>query len=368
MMSKETVIVEDQLSARDLVLYVLRFLKFLGKNWRIILIASCLGSLMSVVFDYNNYKDPAYVAQIQFNLESGGAPAAGGMSAFASALGIPAGGGSAGGDLFSSTNFFELVNSKTIVEKLLMEEVNYKGKPVLFANLFITKSGIIKDMWAGSLFEKPNLGFINYRFKKKDPKELTQTENEIIKDIHSWIVDHTEFSTVGKSTISIMGVTSNDEQLSKLWAEKSLATMYDYYKEFKTAKTSIMLASSQRRSDSLRAVLQGTEQSMAAYTNANLGIVAAEGQMMQNRMARNTSLLTNQYTAAAMQTDQLKSLLESETPLFTIIEPVRLPLTKTVSRLGQNLFLGGMTAAILALFALFIYQTIQPYIAEFSKV
>lgn len=355
---------EEIITTKDLILKFINVANLISSKWRFILTAAGIGALSSLMFDAKNFKKPMYLANTTFNLESGSAGGGGEMASLASAFGLGGMSASRPADLFSGENFWQILETRLVIEKALMTEVTIKGKKQLMANYYIEKSGIIEDEWAGTLFDKPNTAFIKYRFKKKDPANFTNFENELMSELYAKLNKQTETGQVGTSSLAFITLYTQNEMLSKVFAETLLLTIYEFYKELKTKKTQLMLNISERRADSLKAVLYQTEQNLATYTNQNLGIVIAEGQMQQTRLARNTGQLANLYAQTQLQVDQLKTILVNQTPLYTIIEPIRLPLARTDSGYGGNLKLGAIFGIFLSIIFLIARKAVESVISQ----
>ena len=348
---------EEVISTKDLILKFINIFKIITGNWRVILIASGLGALISLGFDAKSYQKPVYTASTTFSLESGSAGGGGNeMANLASAFGVGGMPQARPADLFSGENFWQLLQTRLVIEKALMTPININGNAYLMANYYIEKSGIIQD-WDGNLLQKPNVKFQKYRFKQKNPLNFTKFENEVMTSIYEKISKQTETGQIGTSSLAFIAANTQHELLSKVWAETLLATIYEFYKELKTKKTQMMLTISERRADSLKTLLYRNEQSLATYSNQNIGMVMAEGQMQQQRMARNTGQFSNLYAQTILQIDQLKTLLINQTPLYTIIEPIRLPLEKTAYGYGSNLGLGAVFGAVLSIIFMVLRKT-----------
>jgi uncharacterized protein involved in exopolysaccharide biosynthesis len=358
---------EEIISTKDLIIKILNIFKLISSNWRLILIAAGLGSATSLLFDVKSFKKPIYQASITFNLENGSAGGANDMANFASAFGMGGMGGMGGAksvDLFSGENFWEILKTRIVIEKALMTEVNLNGKKILMVNFYIEKSGIIDNEWAGTMFKKPADKFIKYRFQKKNPINFSKFENEIMTDLVTKIQAEAESGQINTSSLNYINTFTENEMLSKVWIETLLTTVYEFYKELKTKKTQMMLNIAERRADSLKIALYGNEQNLASYINQNNSMIMAEGQMQQQRMTRNTGILVNFQAQTLLQIDQLKTVLINQTPLYTIIEPVRLPLKAIKMGYGSNLTLGAIVGMILMTVFLIIKKAYESIVEQ----
>ncbi len=229
-----------------------------------------------------------------------------------------------------------------------MKEVEINGKKELFINYYIDSSGIKQKEWAGSLFKKPFDQAINYRFYKKDINTFSPLENTIITSIYDKLnPDTVIFPIEGTSLIVISGVSLN-ENLTKAWVEALMAATEDFYKEVKTKKTKEILQKQEARLDSIKALLNETDRKLARLTFESTNVVDPSGPMKQQQYTRNNSFLSNQYFTQMTTIEQLNRMIVEQTPIFTIVEPARLPLETEVVGSGLDTKLSSLVGLIVA--------------------
>ena len=350
---------EEQVSVKDLFLKLKSISNVILEGWRIVLIGVSISVLYSIISDWMNYKEPQYSATIVFNLEIGGGAAPGGD--LAAMLG-GGGGAISGGDLLSGSNFGSIIKSKAIYERALMKEVEVYGKKMLFINYYKDSSDISRKEWGGGLFSKPNDFAIDYHFTKKNPDDFSRVENVLIQTIYEKLLGQTTIIPMkGSSFTSLMALTNN-EMLSKVWIETLMETTEDFYQEMKTKKTRLTLKFHEKRLDSLRTLVYSSDNRMANLQFNNTNVVDPTGPLRYQQLSRYNGLYVGQYQTELNAIDNLKSTLVNQTPLFTIVEPIRFPLVQFTVGIGNNITMSFLTGLILSI----VFVVIRYFIRELT--
>lgn len=362
-MAEYQTIQEEQISTKDLVHKIINVLKLIGNEWRLLLIGISLGTLISILMDVKELKDTEYTGEIEFNLESGGATQTGGLGGLgglASAFGVGGMGGATSNDLFSGGNFSLVVGSKTLYEKALMQEVIVGGKKSLFINFYKDSSDIAKKEWGGDLLHPPNTKFINYKFTKKNPNDFTKEENQIIATIYEKIAKQTKVQPLDKNgSIMILSATTNSELLTKVWLENLLKSLEDFYVEVRTRKTREIYDIQITRLRELEGKLSSTDRQLANATYQSINAVDPTAPMRTQQLNRSNTYVSTQYYNQLAAVEQLKMALINQTPLFTVLQPVRLPLLQKNYTVGGNTKMGAFIGFFLCLIYIIIRKSYQ---------
>jgi hypothetical protein len=145
----------DEISLKELIQKIQEWIAYLKTQWKLIIGIAALGGIIGFV--YASFQKPSYLATTTFVLEEdkGGGGGLGGAMGLASSFGFDLGGG--GGGLFTSSNIIELMKSRLVVEKTLLNPVQIAGKEISLADYYIQYNELKED-WA----KKPNLANINF--------------------------------------------------------------------------------------------------------------------------------------------------------------------------------------------------------------
>ncbi|WP_128545205.1 hypothetical protein [Larkinella soli] len=336
----------DQISPKEVINRMIVFRNLLMRSWKLIAVCVVIGGLIGFFVDMNLDKRPTYTAFITFNL--GGGSGQGGMGDLGGIAGMfGLGGGAPDANIFTGENFMYYVVSRPIITRTLMKEVDtLNNQKDLMINYYIQHSGIRDDEW------EKNDTLRNFRFVRgKSPATYTRLENQALDDVFNRIKGETSIVQKDrKSSFLTLQTGQHSEMLAKIWVETLLKTVQEDYTEKQTKKTHEMKDLLVHRADSLGRILGKNESSLARYIDQNQQIVVAEGQLAQTKLTRNSQFLQQLYYQALSSVENINMTLIKEAPLFTIIEPVALPLYKEAHEpyaMQAGLILGLMLGLVI---------------------
>lgn len=342
---------QDEISVKELVQKIKEWIIFLKTRHKTILVIGFIGALIGIVIAFVD--KPTYKATLTFTMEEdkGGGGLSGAMG-LASSLGIDLG-GSVGG-AFSSTNIIELMKSRLIVEKVLLNPVILPLKPqISFAEFYIQMNNLRKG-WE----DKPNLKNIHLPVNG-NRLEFSLQQDSVLHEIYKLVTDKKHLSIAQKDkkvTIITMEVTSENEIFSKLFCENLATEVSRFYIETKSKKARINLEALQKQTDSVRTALNGaingvaTEVDNVYNLNPALNSKTTPSKKRQIDVQANTAILTQLVS----QLEIAKVGLRKETPLIQLIDKPILPLEKDKISKINALIIGGFLGAFLtALYLIF---------------
>ena len=333
---------QDEISLKELILKIKEWYRFLISKWMVLVAAGIIGGAIGVGYAFT--QKATYTASLSFALEdekSGGGGLSGALG-LASSLGIDL--GTSAGGAFSGANLIELMKSRNIVEKALLNPITFNGKKQSFAQYYITINEFNKN-WS----EKPELQNIVFEVDA-DRSKYTRQQDSILGKVYT---DVLTMLTVGqkdkKVSIISIDVKSTDEYFSKAFAENLAFEVSSYYIEIKSKKARQNMEILQRQTDSIRAVLNGSIVSVATAVDNTFGLNPAM-QVQKTTISKkqfdvqaNTAILTQLVTNLEMA----KVSLRKETPLIQVIDKPILPLKKEKVGKLKSLILGGFLAGFL---------------------
>jgi uncharacterized protein involved in exopolysaccharide biosynthesis len=338
-------IAEDEISLKELILKIKDWYRFLISKWIVLVAAGIIGGAIGVGYAF--MQKPTYTASLSFALEdekSGGGGLSGALG-LASSLGIDLG-GSAGG-AFTGANLLELMKSRNIVEKALLNPITVNGKTQSLAQYFINFNELNKN-WS----EKPALKNIVFEVDA-DRSKYTLQQDSILGNLYGSIARANGLLSVAqkdkKISIISIEVKSTDELFSKAFTESIAQEVSSYYIEIKSKKARQNMEILQHQTDSIRAELNGAITGVAAAADNTFGLNPAmmvrktPGTRRQVDVQANTAILTQLVTNLEMA----KVSLRKETPLIQVIDKPILPLKKEKVGKLKSLILGGLLAGFL---------------------
>jgi uncharacterized protein involved in exopolysaccharide biosynthesis len=347
-MQSESIFKDQEISIGNLLIKLRSMLTYLIAKWVLILFISVLGSIIGFIMAMKT--KPFYTATITFVLEESNSNL--GQGGFINSLGIDLGANA--GNIFSGSNFIELMTSRYIIEKALLNKFESISNNVSFADYLYFKKV--------SLSNKENKISNIFTHSNRDSFSLKQNAEleEIYRTVKSMIF-------VGKkddrSSILCIEVRSNDELFSKAFAENLANEVSSNYIEFKSKKARQNMEILQNQTDSIRGVLNGSIVSVATAVDNTFGLNPAM-QVQKTAISKkqfdvqaNTAILTQLVTNLEMA----KVSLRKETPLIQVIDKPILPLKKEkVSKLKSLIFGGFLAGLITSLLLVFkkIFKTL----------
>jgi uncharacterized protein involved in exopolysaccharide biosynthesis len=333
----------DEISLKELIQKIQEWIAYLKTQWILIIGFAALGGIIGFV--YASFQKPTYLATTTFVLEEdkGSGGGLGGAMGLASSFGFDLGGG--GGGLFTSSNIIELMKSRLVVEKTLLNPVLINGKEISLADYYIQINGL-----------KNKVSFpIN-----ADRSKFSLEQDSILYGISSGLTKSNLTIAQKDKKVSIISLTvkTESELFSKLFCEQLLKETSDFYIETKSKKSRLNVDILQHQADSIRAELNGAITGVASASdnvynlNPAYNVKKTPGTRRQVDVQANTAILTQ----LVAQLELSKVSLRKETPLVQLIDRPILPLEKEkLSRL-RSLVLGGFFAGFLTVLYLVFRQ------------
>ncbi len=359
MIEQQQQIDNDEISLKELIQKIQEWISYLKTQWKLIIGITALGGLIGFV--YASLQKPDYLATTTFVLEEDkGGGGLGGAMGLASSFGFDLGGGGGGG-LFTSSNIIELMKSRLVVEKTLLNPVQVAGKEISLADYFI-QINELKEAWS----KKPALANISFPVHA-DRTKFSLQQDSILQDISKDLTKENLTILQKDKKVSIISLTvkTENELFSKSFCEQLLKETSDFYIETKSKKSRLNVDVLQHQADSIRAELNSAITGVAAATdnvynlNPAFNVRSAPSKRRQVDVQANTAILTQ----LVAQLELSKVSLRKETPLVQLIDRPILPLEKDkVGRL-KSLILGGFLAGLLSVLYLVFGQLYKKMVA-----
>ena len=340
----------DEISLKELIQKIQEWIAYLKTQWKLIIGIAALGGIIGFV--YASFQKTSYLATTTFVLEEDKGGGLGGAMGLASSFGFDLGSG--GGGLFTSSNIIELMKSRLVVEKTLLNPVQINGKEISLADYYIQVNDLRKS-WS----QKPTLANINFPVNP-DRTKFTLEQDSILFGISSALTKNNLAIALKDKKVSIISLTvkTESELFSKLFCEQLLKETSDFYIETKSKKSRLNVDILQHQADSIRAELNRAITGVATASdnvynlNPALNVKRTPSTRRQVDVQANTAILTQ----LVAQLELSKVSLRKETPLVQLIDRPILPLEKDkVGRL-KSLVLGGFLAGFLTVLYLVFGQ------------
>ncbi len=349
MIEQQQQIDNDEISLKELIQKIQEWIAYLKTQWKLIIGIAALGGIIGFV--YASFQKPSYLATTTFVLEEDkGGGGLGGAMGLASSFGFDLGGG--GGGLFTSSNIIELMKSRLVVEKTLLNPVQVAGKEISLADYYVQINKL-----------KIKVSFpIN-----SDRTKFTLEQDSILYGISSSLTKSNLTIAQKDKKVSIISLTvkSENELFSKLFCEELLKETSDFYIDTKSKKSRLNVDILQHQADSIRAELNGAITGVATASdnvynlNPAFNVKRTPSTRRQVDVQANTAILTQ----LVAQLELSKVSLRKETPLVQLIDRPILPLEKEKLGRLKSLVLGGFLAGFLTLLYLVFGQLYRKMVA-----
>jgi hypothetical protein len=348
----------DEISLKELIQKIQAWVAYLKTQWKLIIGIAALGGIIGFV--YAIFQKPNYLATTTFVLEEDkGGGGLGGAMGLASSFGFDLGGG--GGGLFTSSNIIELMKSRLVVEKTLLNPVQVEGKEISLADYYI-QINELKESWS----KKTALANISFPVNA-DRIKFSLEQDSILQFISAGLTKNNLVIAQKDKKVSIISLTvkTESELFSKLFCEQLLKETSDFYIETKSKKSRLNVDLLQHQADSIRAELNGAITGVAAASdnvynlNPAYNVKKTPSTRRQVDVQANTAILTQ----LVAQLEMSKVSLRKETPLVQLIDRPILPLEKEKVGKLKSLVLGGFLAGFITVLYLMFRQSYRKMVA-----
>jgi hypothetical protein len=307
---------------------------------------------------YASLKKPDYTAACTFVLEESNATSSlGQYSGIASMVGIDLGGG---GGIFQSDNIVELYKSRTMIEKALLSPLEINSTKQLLLDRYITFNNL-RDRWSN----QPELNDLRFNITKN---LFTRTHDSIIGVVVDEIKkDHLKVSKLDKKlSIIKVEVKVKDEIFAKAFNDNIVKNVNDFYVETKTKKSLQNVQILQRKTDSVRAVMNGEIYRAVAVSDATPNLnptrqIQRVAPMQKSQFSVETNKLILEELIKNLEMSKVS--LRMQTPLIQRIDAPVFPLEKEkISKLFFT-FLGIAVATVLIVLYLLVRKVVKSSLA-----
>lgn len=321
----------DEIELRDILTTLLEYKDLLFKNIRSIILFSALFFVLGVVY-VTFISSIRYNAELTFVVQGDSNVGFNSMSGLASQFGFDIGGVTSDA-VFSQNNVIELLRTRGVVDKVLMQSAKINNKEDLLINHYIDINN--KDfLFYGNSYTKDSVRRI------------------IWEDI---VEDHLDiqFQSDQANLITLSYISLNEE-FAKHFVDKLIDQMSKRYIAHQTAQANNSLDFLQDRADSVFSELKIAEEEFAKIQDINTRIVKASGRLKELQLRRRVQVLNAMYLELVKNLEISKVTLLNKTPIINIVDKPILPLENDkISKILAGLlgfFIGGFLSVFYFIF------------------
>ena len=342
----------DEISLKELLQKFKAFRQYLKTKWIALVLAGILGGALGI--GYYFIQSPKYMAECTFVLDekSGGS---GGLASLASSFGVDVGGMGGGSSLFAYDNILDILQSRRIVETVLLTEVDTaKITHQTLADLYLDFTKL-----KGAYDKKPKTAGIHFNgYSSRD--QFSPMQDSILFMIYkgfiknSLIIDRTN----KKTQIFKVDVTSINDRFSKLMSERMIEETKNLYIDIKTGTTQKNINRLQQKADSLLFLLNGKSYESAETQVLNANPAVKTVGVALKLANRNELLIGNLYTEVVKNLESAKTMLMLQTPVIQLLDRPRMPLEDN-KKGKKNCFLIGVILSTIFLIVLLLFRYLK---------
>ena len=346
---------DNQFTLKEVFQNFSDWISYFLSQWKILILAGLIGMALGALVSI--FKKPVFHANTSFVLEEGDGGGVGQMSGLASLVGVNLGSLGSTSGLFQGDNIMELYKSDRMIDEALLSPFNENQ---LLIDRYIEFEELDKK-WASKV-DIPSMDFSKAR------ENFTVSQDSVVKEVAKLVRDYQLSVTKPDRKLSIIQVTvsSKDELYAKVFNERLVENVNEFYKETKTKKTSENLSILQSQADSVRAIL---DQSIGAYASAADRVPNANPLLSSATIDVKKRQIDVQATGAVYE-EIVKNLEiakvnhRNNSPLIQIIDSPRLPLDRTEIRLVKGMVFGCAILGLLTLLFVYFRRLYQKHVQE----
>lgn len=174
------------------------------------------------------------------------------------------------------------------------------------------------------------------------PIVLTKDQEEIRKLLSNRIT----LEPNAKEGYVTLNVISHDASVSAQVAHRAQALLQKYITEFKVKKSTAQLAFITERFEEKKKNFEKAQTNLAVFVDRNKNVTSALARTEEVRLQNEYKLAFEVYSQLAQQLEQAQITVKEDTPVFSIVKPVTVPLEKSKPNRPMILiiwtFLGGV--------------------------
>lgn len=307
---------------------------FLLSKWLRIVLVGSTGAVLGLLYAW--ITPVKYVSRLTFVVEESKGMG-GGLSALAGQFGFDLG-GAGGGGVFAGDNILLFLRSESLCRETLLTNYDEKGKLTLADRYAEARQ--FKKKWR----KDDEIGEIN--FAKYANGVLPRLEDSLLQVIirkNLLVTDLLVAKPDKKASFIQVAVSTRDEKLSALFAQRLVKIATVKYVESKTKLKAANVALLQRRADSLAAILNDKTYRAASSQQSLVDINPAlkTAPITAEISSREKSMIGTIFAEVVKNLEIAKSILSQETPAIQMVDESTLPLEKVKANKPKAMLMWG---------------------------
>ncbi|KAB7729356.1 lipopolysaccharide biosynthesis protein [Rudanella paleaurantiibacter] len=318
---------------------------FLKQSRRAILVGGFTGALIFGVYAFLKPNEYSASCTIIPEIQSKGAGSLGNLGSLAGLAGIDVGGLSSSTDAIRPDLYPNILQSvpfflHMLEQKVVSDEFKVSEK----FEVYLAKkrkqgfAGWLNSFWQ----EKSDITSRPWVRKMDGVLYVSKTREGYIKEIGSRVSATYDKKT---STISI-SATMQDPVVAASVANHVLSYLTNYITLYRTEKSRREVSFLNKQVEIAKERYQKAELALSLYRDQNRGLFLNTAKVEEQRIQAEFLLAQDLYNTLSKQTEMAKVKVQENTPVFNVIEPVKIPLRKSAPSRAA-LIITGLAIGIL---------------------
>lgn len=341
----------EKLQLSDLVNASKRWLHFYAGSWKLNSLIVFITVFAGLLFAFLQVKK--YQAKVSFIIEAKSSGMPSGLSGLASSFGVNLGNLSGGESLLAGDNFFEIIRSRDLMEKVLYSKYYDRERSDSFPliNRYLASTGLDKK-W------KSNVNGFDAVSFSSDSMDAQQTslKDSLMGEVCQRIIEKNLQSDHQNKQGSVLFVatTTEDPLFSALFTERLVAQARDWFINLKTGIAMANLQQFQRRADSLHNLIARQTYNTASEQILNPNEAFKTALVPVEISQRERLIQQTMYAEVVKNLEFSRMSLSSQTPVVHILDRPHLPLKGQQRSLTMILSIAVALGLLFSLFLAFL--------------
>ena len=205
----------------------------------------------------------------------------------------------------------------------------------------------------------------NQTFKLSDSKYIKFTEDQ--KDISELLSDQLNLEVNDQDGYITLSCEMNDAAAAAQLTQNAILLLQKYITSFKIEKAQAQKDFIEQRFIEKKQEFDSIQEKLARFQDEHKNIKSAMAKIQEAKLSAEYNMLSGVYTELGKQLEQAQIQVKEDTPVFTIIQPVSIPIEKSSPKrlliISLFIFL-GVTFSISIIFAKIAWNKIQLLLIE----
>lgn len=285
----------------------------------------------------------------------------GSLGGLASLAGVDLGGLSGGSGKTINPALYQSVSRSTpFLLELMYQEYYFSevGEKITLYDYYINH---YKTSLFGQLMSIPGvvIGWIKGDFVEEDRIDdnnsssvltLTKYQQRIVEDLKSRVFVEMDWEL----NVVTIQVEMQDPEVAAEMVHFTQNYITKYVIDYAVSKSKQQLKSIERQYEERKMAFEQSQYQLALFRDKNQHVNTAQAKSGEERLLSEYNLTFNIYNQIAQQREAIKLQIQEKTPVFTVLEPVKIPVEKSKPKriliLVSFLLLGGMVGMLYSLF------------------